>query len=88
MVNLCKYKNIFGKPREGVHSIRILDIAIVDVLATIISAFLFAKLFNLSFLTTLVILFLLGILMHWLFCVETTVNVFLRNSFYNLKPKR
>jgi hypothetical protein len=35
---LCEYSDIFGKPNQGIHSIRIFDIAIVDVLLTIIVA--------------------------------------------------
>ena len=35
----CKYKNIFGEPNTGLHEYRILDIAIVDVLLTILAAF-------------------------------------------------
>ena len=27
MLNLCKYKDILGKPKQGVHSFRIFDIA-------------------------------------------------------------
>ena len=38
MFHFCKYKDIFGKPKEGVHSYRIMNIAIVDVLATILLA--------------------------------------------------
>lgn len=35
-MNLCKYKNILGEPGKGVHSYRIFNIAIVDVLLTLI----------------------------------------------------
>ena len=37
---LCEYKNMLGKVGEGVHSIRIFNIAIVDVLLTIIGAYI------------------------------------------------
>ena len=36
---LCEYKNMLGKVGEGVHSIRIFNIAIVDVLATVLLAY-------------------------------------------------
>jgi hypothetical protein len=36
---LCQYKNIFGEVNKGVHSYRIFNIAIVDVLLTIIGAY-------------------------------------------------
>ena len=40
----CKYKNMFGKPGEGVHSIRLFDIAIIDVAFTFLFAYLLKKL--------------------------------------------
>ena len=81
---LCKYANALGEPGKGVHSIRLFNIAIVDVLSTIALAFLFAIFFKyvikldvafLSiFFTTLVSLFILGIILHRLFCVRTTID--------------
>jgi hypothetical protein len=73
-MDLCKYKNIFGKPNEGVHSYRVFNIAIVDVLMTIFGAFLISYFFKVSFLYTTIILFILGIILHKLFCVRTTVD--------------
>jgi|TARA_B110000495_G_scaffold190043_1_gene191819 hypothetical protein len=73
---LCKYKNIFGEIGKGVHSYRIYDIAIVDVIFTIVGAYLL-KLFvfpKRSFLKLTIILFLLGIILHRLFCVRTTID--------------
>ena len=40
MFDLCKYKDILGRPNEGVHSFRIFNIAIVDVLLTILAAYI------------------------------------------------
>ena len=34
----CKYKDIFGKPKTGLHSYRIFNIAVVDFLLTILLA--------------------------------------------------
>ena len=79
-MNLCKYAEIFGKPGEGVHSIRVFDIAIVDaVMAIIVALFLYYIInymfnINISYWIYLIILFLMGILMHRLFCVRTTVD--------------
>ena len=74
MSNLCQYKNIFGKPGTGVHSYRIFNIAIVDVLLTILAAILIAYFNKLSFITTAIVLFILGIFMHRIFCARTTVD--------------
>ena len=73
-MNLCKYKDIFGKPNTGVHSYRIFNIAIVDVLLTILVAFIIALLIKKPFWIVLLILFLLGIILHHLFCVKTTID--------------
>ena len=74
MTGLCKYKNIFGAPDTGVHSYRFLNIAIFDLGATILVAFLISYFCKISFILTLIILLLLGIIVHHLFCVRTTVN--------------
>ena len=71
---LCSYKNLLGEPKKGIHSYRIFNIAIVDVLLTIIGAYLISWSFQLNFWIILIILFLLGIILHYLFCVNTTID--------------
>ena len=71
---LCKYKDIFGKPGTGAHSYRIFNIAIIDVIFTIIFAWLIAYFMKWCFWKTLLGLFVLGIIMHRLFCVRTTID--------------
>jgi hypothetical protein len=73
-IDLCRYKDIFGRPREGAHSYRIFDIAVVDVAATVLLALVIARLFGLSFWKSLVALFIIGIVSHRVFCVRTTVD--------------
>ena len=73
-MNLCKYKNALGIPGEGIHSYRIFNIAIVDVIMTFMGGFLISYLFNTNLLKTLIVLFILGILLHKIFCVRTTVD--------------
>ena len=46
-MSLCKYKDIFGKPNEGPHSYRFLNIAIVDTVLTIILGYFISKFFKL-----------------------------------------
>lgn len=65
---------MFGEVGKGVHSYRLLGVAIVDVLATILGAYGLSKLLNTPFLYTLVVLFILGIVLHRLFCVRTTID--------------
>ena len=74
MINLCKYKNMLGVPVKGIHSYRIGGIAIADVIMTIIGAFIISFLTGWSFLYTLIGLFILGIILHRLFCVRTTID--------------
>lgn len=71
---LCEFSGIFGYPNVGVHSYRIFNIAIIDVLFTVIGAYFIAKLMRWNFPKTLIGLFILGIVAHRLFCVRTTVD--------------
>ena len=73
-MNLCKYKNILGQPGKGIHSYRLFGVAIADVIMTIIGAYILSLIFKLSFIKTLIFLFLLGIILHRLLCVRTTVD--------------
>jgi hypothetical protein len=71
---LCPYRHILGKEGEGIHSYRIFNIAIMDVLFTLIGAFIISYLFKYNYLIVLIILFILGIILHRIFCVNTTIN--------------
>ena len=73
-LDLCRYKDIFGRPREGAHAYRIFDIAIVDVAATIVVAYAWSRIFGVIFWKSLVGLVLIGIITHRAFCVRTTVD--------------
>jgi fatty-acid desaturase len=74
MCVFAKYKDILGKPGTGVHSWRILNIAVVDVILTLILAFFIWRITGYSIYWILVFIFVLGIVIHWLFCVNSTVN--------------
>ena len=69
-----KYSDIFGKPKTGFHSYRVFDVAIFDLLGTILISGLISVSFNFNFLIVLIFLLVLGILLHRLFCVNTTIN--------------
>jgi polyferredoxin len=73
-MNLCKYKNSLGIPKKGIHSSRFLDLAINDVIMTIIGAILISYFFSISLIYTLISLFIIGIILHRLFCVRTTID--------------
>jgi len=81
----CQYKDALGKPNEGVHSYRLFGVAIVDLSLTLIGSIILSyfiygasaksgSLFH-SFLIIFIILIILGIIAHRLFCVNTTLNM-------------
>jgi hypothetical protein len=75
--SLCPYKDIFGKPNEGVHAYRIFDIAIVDLVSTIAAAYVISMYSKQDFKLILLILIILGIILHRLFCVRSTIDKFI-----------
>jgi hypothetical protein len=77
---LCEYKDIFGVPNEGMHKYRIFDIAIVDTISTIAIAYLIHYKFETNFLLTLLIIFIVGEIFHYIFCVETTIIKYLKKN--------
>ena len=73
-INLCKYRNALGVPGKGAHSIRLGDVAIVDVIMTLLGAYIIAYFTRTSFAWTAAGFFILGIILHRLFCVRTTID--------------
>ena len=73
-MSLCKYKNALGEPNKGIHSYRFMGVAIMDVIITILAAYLISIFFKYNFIYTTIVLFILGIILHRLFCVRTTVD--------------
>lgn len=79
-MSLCKYKNILGEPGKGVHSIRLFNISVIDVLLTFLLAWGINRLIGGNISTYYIVLifsFVLGIVLHDLFCVETTIGRYL-----------
>ena len=75
---LCQYKDILGKPGQGIHSYRIFNIAYIDVLFTIIGAYIIYLFFpKINYFIILILLFILGIILHKIFCVKTTIDKYL-----------
>ncbi len=83
-INLCNYKAIFGEPNQGLHAIRVMNIAVIDVVMTVIGAYLISIWSGWSLVYCLVGLFLLGIVMHRMFCVRTTVDRWLFRDKYQI----
>jgi len=69
-----KYSNIFGEPNTGIHSTRVFNLAINDIISTIVGAAVISYFIKANFWVVLLILFLLGIILHRLFDVKTTID--------------
>jgi hypothetical protein len=75
---------MFGKPNEGFHSTRFMGLALFDVVGTLLMggglALLIdkSKAFNINFpillFICIIIMFLVGIVSHKIFCVDTALN--------------
>lgn len=71
---LCKYRHIFGIEKRGVHAVRFMNLAMIDVALTVIGAWLLARSFRWSFGWALLGLFAMAVCLHRIFCVNTTIN--------------
>jgi len=74
MTFLCQYRHSLGKENEGIHSYRLFDLAIVDVIMTILGALFISYIFEQNFIIVFIILMLMAILLHYIFNVNTTIN--------------
>ncbi len=79
MFGLCKYKNLFGKPKTGLHRFRIFGLAAVDIFLTLLLAYGLQLVFypETHYLKILGYCFLLAIIVHRAFCVHTPIDKFL-----------
>ena len=83
-MSLCKYKDSLGIPNQGFHTNRIpyLDVALNDTLATIGGSIILSLIikyfsptnFLIIFIACTIFLFATGIIIHRIFCVNTTLN--------------
>ena len=79
--SLAPYSTVFGKPNEGVHAVRFLGLALVDVVFTVVFAWWIDRQCSTGFFKTLVFLIILGETLHFVFCVPTAVCVKLIRTF-------
>jgi hypothetical protein len=75
------YRHILGVEKEGIHSIRVFDIAVVDLLLTILGAWALSKVFRVSFWLMFIVLMIVGLILHRLFCVKTTMTKWVFGDF-------
>ena len=71
----CKHSAIFGLPKTGVHSYRMVgDTAAVDYFGTIGLAMLLTWTTNIPLDIATIVMFVASILLHALFCVPTNAT--------------
>lgn len=72
-VRLCEYSGILGKPGVGFHT-HYAGVAVFDLIGTVAIAAIISKATNWSFIIVFVVLMLIAVILHWLFCVPTVLN--------------
>lgn len=77
MYDLTQFKDLLGAPNTGLHAWKLFDIAIVDVLFTLIEAYLIARYTGYSLIYIFVGLIFVAIIIHRLFGVKTGLNTML-----------
>lgn len=73
-LGLCRHKHVFGRPGAGAHAVRIAGLAFVDLALTLLAALAISWHWRIAFWKTALALILLGVGVHWLFCVDTALN--------------
>jgi hypothetical protein len=66
-----EYKNILGKPGTGVHKLKFKGTSLFDYFLTIASAFFITYMSNIPLVWSTVILFIIGIVLHYLVGIKT-----------------
>jgi hypothetical protein len=72
----CKVMD-FAVPRKSFHAIRVLDVAVVDVVGTLAIAWAWSAMSGRSLWCTAGVLFALGVVAHRLFGIRTKVDTML-----------
>ena len=78
MCIFSKYKNIIGEPGTGIHKYRLNDAAFVDYIVILASAIIISKKCNIPLVLTTILLFIVGEIFHYLFCVKTSTLKYLK----------
>lgn len=80
LFDLSKYKDIFGQAGTGIHQYKFKGTSIIDYLLTIVGAFIITYYTDIPLVLTTIGLFLIGILFHYLFGLETQVIKFIHTG--------
>ncbi len=74
-MSLCAFRDVFGKPREGAHSLRLFDIAVVDLLLTVAASYWISRAAKVPFAAALAAALIISVLAHRAFCVRTPLTL-------------
>lgn len=74
-MDLCRFRDAFGKPNEGAHSARFMGLAALDLALTVFGAFALAG-FRLDsdFVLYFALVWAVGVAAHVIFCVRTPIT--------------
>ena len=81
MTFLKKYRHALGVEKQGAHSIRFLDTAVVDYILTILLSFATTYLFRIPAVLTTIFWFTIGVVLHYIFGVKTQSLDYLKTVF-------
>ncbi len=68
-----KFKDALGVPGNGIHKMRLIDVALFDYVFTIILSIFFSYISNFPLLLSTILWFCLAIFFHAIFGVNTSV---------------
>jgi hypothetical protein len=69
-----KNKKIFGTVNKGIHKYKIFNIAIFDLLFTLLSSIIISIFMKISFITIFIFLLLISIIFHRIYGIRTTID--------------
>jgi len=76
---LCKYKDLFGPPGEGIHSTRIFGMAFADWVMTLLGVSVLSFVFGIAWWKVFLTVFIVAEFSHYMFCVDTAVIKMLKS---------
>jgi len=77
MINLSRYKDILGKAGTGLHKYKFRGTSLVDYFMSIVGAFIITYFTEIPLVITTIGILGIGILLHWLFQINTQVLQFI-----------
>ena len=74
---LSQYRNILGEQGKGLHRFRLLDVAVIDYLLSILLSIAVSAITKFPLVLTTILVFILGIVLHIIFGVKTSAVKYL-----------